>query len=72
MEENVIHINGGITIYVDVNVKNVMYVKKIMFGIRNPVTCNCENGKYFPSIMDDSVIICNEVIDADEDAKAKL
>ena len=72
MEENVIHINGGITINVDVNVKNVMYVKKIMFEIWNPVTRNCENGKYFPSIMDDSVIICNEVIDADEDAKAKL
>ena len=33
MEENVIHINGGITINIDVNVKNVMYVKKIMFGI---------------------------------------
>ena len=27
------HINGGITINVYVNVKNVMFVKKIMFGI---------------------------------------
>ena len=33
MEENMIQINGGIMINVDVNVKNVMYVKKIMFGI---------------------------------------
>ena len=33
MEENVIQINGGTTINVDVSVKNVMYVKKIMFGI---------------------------------------
>ena len=33
MEENVIQINGGIMINFDVNVKNVMYVKKIMFGI---------------------------------------
>ena len=33
MEENVIQINGGIMINVDVNVKSVMYVKKIMFGI---------------------------------------
>ena len=33
MEENVLQINGGITINVDVNVKNVMYVKKIIFGI---------------------------------------
>ena len=28
MEENVIQINGRITINVDVSVKNVMYVKK--------------------------------------------
>ena len=33
MEENVLPIIGGITINVDVNVKNVMYVKKIIFGI---------------------------------------
>ena len=33
MKENVIQINGGITIDVDVSVKNVMYVKKIIFGI---------------------------------------
>ena len=32
MEENVIQINGGITINVDVTVKKFMYVKKI-FGI---------------------------------------
>ena len=33
MEENVIQINGGIMINVDVSVKNVIYVKKIMLGI---------------------------------------
>ena len=33
MKENVIQINGEIMINVDVSVKNVMYVKKIMFGI---------------------------------------
>ena len=33
MDENVIQINNGITINVDVSVKNVMYVKKIMLGI---------------------------------------
>ena len=33
MEENVIQINVGITINVDVSVKNVMYVKNIIFGI---------------------------------------
>ena len=30
--------------------------------IWNPATCNCENGKYLASIMDDSAIICDEVI----------
>ena len=33
MKENVIQINDGIMINVDVSAKNVMYVKKIMFGI---------------------------------------
>ena len=25
----------------------------------NPVTCNCKNGKYLASIMDDSAITCD-------------
>ena len=33
MEENVIQINSGITINVDVSEKNIIYVKKIIFGI---------------------------------------
>ena len=33
MEENVIQINGGITINVDKSVKIIIYVKKIIFGI---------------------------------------
>ena len=33
MKENVIQVNGGIMINVDVSVKNVMYVKNIVFGI---------------------------------------
>ena len=32
----------------------------------NPATCNCENGKYLASIMDDSVITCDEIIDVEE------
>ena len=31
--------------------------------IWNPATCSCENGKYLKSIIDDSVIMCNEVIE---------
>ena len=33
MDKNVIQINGGIMINVDVSVKNVMYVMKNMFWI---------------------------------------
>ena len=33
--------------------------------IWNPVTCSCENGKYLASIMDDSVIRCEEVINVE-------
>ena len=33
MIENVIQNKGGITINSDVSVKNIIYVKKIMFGI---------------------------------------
>ena len=31
----------------------------------NPATCIGENGKYLASIMDDSVITCDEMIDAE-------
>ena len=30
----------------------------------NPATCNCENGKYLASIMNDSVITCDEVTES--------
>ena len=33
IEENLTQINGGITINVDMNVKNVMYLKKLMVEI---------------------------------------
>ena len=36
----------------------------------NPAACNCENEKYLASIMDDSKIICDEVIESfDEETK---
>ena len=43
MEENITQINLGIMIYVDANVKNDMYVKKIMFGILLHVIVEMEN-----------------------------
>ena len=33
MEENVLQIKSGITINVDANVKSIIHVKKITFGI---------------------------------------
>ena len=33
--------------------------------IWNPATCSCKNGKYLASIIDDSVIPCYEIIDAE-------
>ena len=69
MEEIVIQINGGIMTNVDVSVKNVMYVKKIVW---NPATCSCENGQYLASTTDDSALTCDEIIESyDEDAEAK-
>ena len=43
MEENVIQNNCGITINVDLSVKNVMYLKKIIFGIPLHVVAKIEN-----------------------------
>ena len=43
MEEIIVQVNDGIMINVDVSVKNVMYVKKIMFGILLHVIVKMEN-----------------------------
>ena len=43
MVENVIQIQGRIMTNVDVNVKNIMYMKKIMFGILLHVIVKIEN-----------------------------
>ena len=37
-----------------------MYEKDYIW---NPTTCSCENGKYLASIIDDSVITCDEIIE---------
>ena len=62
--KNVIQVNGGVTINVNVIVKHIIYVKKIMIGILVHVTV--KDGKYLGSIMDDSAIICDEIIDFKE------
>ena len=61
MVENVIKIKSGITINVGASVK----IKKHLTekDIWNPATCSCENGKYEGSIIDDSVITSDEIIE---------
>ena len=46
---------------VDVSVTNITCEKDC---VQNPVTCNCEHRKYLASIMDDSAIIFDEVIES--------
>ena len=33
----------------------------------NPATCSCENGKYLASIMDNSVITCDGILESYDD-----
>ena len=61
MKDNITQINGGITINVDVSVKKHNTCKKEY--VWNPTTCICENRKYLASILDGSVIMCDEVIE---------
>ena len=44
-----------------------MYEKDYVW---NPSTCNCDNGKYLTSIMCHSVIMRDEIIDTDAEAKS--
>ena len=30
--------------------------------IWNPAICSCDNGEYLPSIIDDSMISCDEIV----------
>ena len=49
---------------VDVSVKDIIHVKKNY--IWNPAACSCVNDKYLSSIIDDSAITCDEIIDAEK------
>ena len=42
-EKNVIQINGGTSINADVSIKNVVFVKKIIFGILVHAVVKMEN-----------------------------
>ena len=66
MEENVIQINGEVMINVDRTGKKHHMCEKDY--IWNPAVCSCKSGKYLASIIDDLVIMCDEIIDADAEA----
>ena len=57
--EKGIQIKSGIMINVDVSVDVYVSVDYIW----KPATCCCKNGKYLGSIIDDSVISCDEIIE---------
>ena len=57
MEENAIQTKREITTNVNASAKNIIYVENIMFW--NPG----KYGKYLASIMDDSVITCDEIFE---------
>ena len=61
MDKNIIQVNGGITINVYVSVKKRNIWEKDY--IWNPATYSCQNGKCLASIMDNSPIMCDEVIE---------
>ena len=62
MEENVIPIKSGITINVDVSVKNSMFVKNIIFGTLLHVIAKIED--IYQVLWIDSAIMCNEIIES--------
>ena len=68
LEENIIQIKSRITINVDVGGKEHHVQGKDY--IWNPARCSCKNGKYLTSILDDSVMTCDEIRDADAEGKS--
>ena len=62
MEKNEIQINVGWN--------KDQYRCECKKHIWNPSTCSSKNGQYLASIMDDSAITCDEIIDADAEAKS--
>ena len=58
MVENVIQIKTGITTNVDASSKK--YICETNY-IKKSTACSCKNGKYLASIIDNSVIPCDEI-----------
>ena len=62
MNEVVIQLKSGTIINVDATAKKHMCKKDYIW---NPYTWRCKNSKYLRSIIDDSVITCDDIIDAE-------
>ena len=73
MEKIVIQINGGMMVNVEMSVKKMSVCDHVCKKdhLWNPAICNCENRKYLASIMDDSVIMWDEVIESYENTRRK-
>ena len=67
MIENVIQIKSVTTINIGAKKHDVCEESSTW----NPSTCTCENGKYLKSIIDDSVITCDEIIEAKKTVPTK-
>ena len=57
MAENVTRSKSEITVSVSVSAK----ILKNMICAKNAITCSCKNVKYLTSIIDNSVIACDEI-----------
>ena len=62
MEQNIIQVNGGIMINVNMSIRKC-HVKWKDYTW-NPCTCSYENCKYLASVMDDSAITGDEVTES--------
>ena len=62
MNEVVIQLKSGTIINADATAKKHMCKKDYIW---NPYTRRCKNGKYLTSIIDVSVITCDDIIDAE-------
>ena len=61
MVKNIIQFKSGIKIRVNVSVKiylNIVYAKK--YYLLNRSACPCQKNEYLGSIIDDSVVTCDE------------
>ena len=67
MEEVLIQINGGIMINVECECRKRYVCEKDYLW--NPASCNCVNGEYLASVMDDSSIMCDEITESYYDEK---